>query len=92
MSHPKGERARLDTLPQRLNGLSSAYVVLAMSHEGGRDHLYGQSEKIRHPQLPVSRRPFTHGRLPLVFVAMLRTLRLVEHSPEATGPKAGYGV
>src|ERR1700677_1336188 len=52
MSHPKGERARLDTLPQRLSGLGSAYVALAMSHEGGKDHLYEQSEKIRYPQLP----------------------------------------
>ena len=64
-----------------------------MSHEGGKGHLYEQSVKVRYPQLPVSR-PFTHGprRLPLVFVAMLRTLRLREHSPEATGPKAGYGI
>jgi hypothetical protein len=94
MSHPKGERARLDTLPQRLSGLGSAYVALAMSHEGGKDHLYEQSEKIRYPQLPVSRRPFTHGRRSTAagFVAMLHALRLVEHPPEAIGPKAGYGI
>ena len=27
MNHPKGERSRLDTLPQRLSGLGSAYVA-----------------------------------------------------------------
>jgi hypothetical protein len=32
------------------------------------------------------------GRLPLVFVAMLHTLRLVEHSLEAIGPMAGYDI
>ena len=45
MSHPKGERAQLDTLPQRRSGPGSACVALAMSHEVGKDQLHEQSEK-----------------------------------------------
>jgi hypothetical protein len=95
MSHPKGEHARLDTLPQRLSGLGSPYVALAMSHQGGKDHLYEQSEKVRHRQLPVSRRPFTHN-------PRSTAAGFCRHAPHATylwsvlqkllGLKARYGI
>ena len=85
MSHPKGERARLDTLPQRLSGWVRLTSRQRCRMKAGKATFMSRARRYdtRSSQRPGVRSRMVPGPLPLVFVAMLHTLRLVEHSPVA---------